>query len=168
MYSVDHKDTVVDDTDAPQCDGGAPCPVVLSNDRRTALAYYVYDTQRIPHEQRQKIGYPVAILYFKRTHAVLFGGPNDEAIAGHPLASRGLHPYGPYWVENSSWLRRCIEMNRVHPSHSDSLFAGYRHFVFAFHDSLFECLSHGYEVEMIQGKIGDALPKMQPHASCLH
>jgi len=34
---------------------------------------------------------------------VKFGGPNDEALGGHPLYERGLGRYGVYEVFNSSW-----------------------------------------------------------------
>ena len=47
----------------------------------------------------------------------MFGPPNDEAFSGHPLASRGLHPYGAFKIENSSWIRHLEKMNSVHPNH---------------------------------------------------
>jgi len=34
-------------------------------------------------------------------------------------------------------------MNRVHPNHNASRFGALRHFVFTFHDNMFECVAHG-------------------------
>jgi hypothetical protein len=33
----------------------------------------------------------------------LFGPPNDEAIAGHPLSDRGLYPFGVFQVDRYRW-----------------------------------------------------------------
>lgn len=46
----------------------------------------------------------------------------DEAFRGHPLASRGLHPYAAFRVEDSSWVRRLECMNAVHDSHDPERF----------------------------------------------
>jgi hypothetical protein len=90
----------------------------------------------------------------------MFGPPNDEAFGGHPLARRGLRPYSISEVRNSSWLELRIKMNRVHHRHSDSLFSDLRHFIFAFHDSTFECLAHDFTVSVFRGSMNAAVANM--------
>jgi len=75
----------------------------------------------------------------------MFGPPNDEGLHGHPLAERGLEPYGVFVVSPSSWLRALVRMNAVHPRHRDEHFDGLCHFVFTFHDSTFECIARGFK-----------------------
>ena len=76
-----------------------------------------------------------------------FGYPNDEALSGHPLYSKGLGFYGTFEVIGSSWARNVVAQNRVvFPSTSDD-YAG-RHFIVTFHDSMFECLAHKLEAEL--------------------
>jgi hypothetical protein len=55
----------------------------------------------------------IALIRFQHI-AHVFGPPNDEAFNGHPLSSRGLHPYGVFRIEGSSWIRMPEKMNRVH------------------------------------------------------
>src|SRR5262245_63708733 len=67
--------------------------------------------------------------------------PNDEAFAGHPLANRGLMPYGAFVIESSSWIRRLEQMNSAHPCHKPERFWARKHYVLTFHDSTFECVA---------------------------
>jgi hypothetical protein len=84
----------------------------------------------------------------------------DEAFAGHPLASRGLHPYGAFEVSHSSWIRRLEKMNSVHPRHRPEAFGKRRHLVFSFHDTTFECVCDGFEVRSARGSIESVVPEM--------
>lgn len=91
----------------------------------------------------------------------MFGGPNDEAFDGHPLAARGLTPYGVFEVKDSSWIRKLERMNSVHPMHNRELFLKrLRHFIFAFHDSTFECVAERFEFDLIEGSMMDVLQHM--------
>jgi len=84
----------------------------------------------------------------------MFGRPNDEAFHGHPLYSRGLRPYSVFEIDNSSWLRRLEEMNSVHEHHDKEKFlSAYYHFIFAFHDSTFECIADGFDYKSVDGSI---------------
>jgi hypothetical protein len=68
-----------------------------------------------------------------------FGYPNDEALSGHPLYSKGLDAYGVCEVISSSWVKTLTEQNRVaFPDTPDSTL---RHFIITFHDSTFECIA---------------------------
>lgn len=167
MYTVDGKDTVRALEGLPQSSIGAPLPVVLSDDHSTFIAYLIAErdpnwdgtTCRVVGPQSD--GEPVAIVRFTRRSTLMFGPPNDEAFAGHPLASRGLEPYGAFEVLNSSWIRTLERMNSVHPYHRAEAYDQLRHFVLTFHDSTFECVACGVEVvELFRGSVNDAVLKM--------
>ena len=166
MYSVDAHDEVRELHDVPQSSVGAPLPIVLASEHDIALAYLVEDrpadwdgrTVRVVDYATRDV--PIALVEFVRPRAHLFGPPNDEAFTGHPLAARGLHPYGAFEVHASSWVRALERMNRVHPRHDPTRFERLRHFVFAFHDSTFECVAHGYRASTHAGPLSALLPAM--------
>jgi len=101
------------------------------------------------------------LVEFSGYWSYMFGGPNDEAFHGHPLATRGLHPYGAFQIENSSWIRQLEKMNSVHPFHKPERFERLRHYVLSFHDSTFECVADGYIISMHEGSLESMLPIMQ-------
>src|SRR5438093_1472990 len=128
MYDVDERDRVIELKNVPQSSVGAPIPFIMSDDHRLVLAYYIEDppsgwdgsTVRIvaPMDAVE----PVALIRFRSCYAHMFGPPNDEAFHGHPLAPRGLHPYGAFEVTDSSWIRRLERMNSVHRYHRPEVF----------------------------------------------
>jgi hypothetical protein len=63
------------------------------------------------------------------------GTPNDEVFRGHPLNGKGLRPYCPLLVKNSSWIKELEAINSVHS------------YIFGFHDSTFECVAESFLVE---------------------
>jgi hypothetical protein len=165
MYSVDDRDTVIEVQDAPRPDVGAPLPTILADDTTLLLAYLVsepdpnWDGGYATSVSIESEGL-VAIVRFRFPRAHIFGPPNDEAFHGHPLAGRGLGPYAVWEVRHSSWIRQLERMNAVHPYHRSEQFAAYRHFIFAFHDSTFECVAEDFEVSVQPGSIRAALAKM--------
>ena len=167
MYSVDERDTVIELKDFPQASVGAPCPVVMADENQLVVAYYVGIVD--PRWTGSTIGVvdpgstdePVAVVAFPSYRAFMFGPPNDEAFSGHPLASRGLSPYSVFEVRQSSWIRGLERMNAVHPYHRPEMFSSLRHFVFAFHDSTFECVAKDYAIEVRRGPVLDALDTMK-------
>src|ERR1700693_5350815 len=114
MYVVDEQDVVTPLQGVPQSDTGAPLPLVLQDERRCLVAFLVSDAER---NAERTIEARVALAEFAKPDATVFGAPNDEAFAGHPLASRGLRPYGAFEVQQSSWIRALERMNSVHPRH---------------------------------------------------
>ncbi|HEV8245033.1 MAG TPA: hypothetical protein VGP93_04670 [Polyangiaceae bacterium] len=167
MYQIDDRDRVRELDGIPQSSVGAPIPIVLADEHRVVLAYYLQDTPpgwdgstaRMvdPNDSDE----PIAIVAFERCAAHLFGPPNDEAFSGHPLAARGLKPYAAFEVLESSWLRRLERMNSVHPAHDPKSFLETkRHLVFAFHDSTFECICRGFHIQFAQGSVRSVLPRM--------
>ncbi len=159
MYQVDERDTVVELKTAPQSDIGAPLPLVIADDYRLILEYLVSEPDPNWDGTYVNVVSPdtdgtVAIVRFRHPYAHFFGPPNDEAFSGHPLASRGLEPYGVFKIQHSSWIRQLEQMNAVHPYHDRNRFmASKHHFVFAFHDSTFECVADGFDVSAHQGSI---------------
>ncbi len=159
MYEVDDKDTVVSLKDILQSSGGAPIPHVVADEGHLVVAFYLQDTPPDWDGKTVRVvgpdseGEPVAIVTFERPTASLFGPPNDEAFRGHPLAVRGLKPYGAFQIENSSWVRKVERMNSVHPYHRPEAYDKLRHFILSFHDSTFECLAQGYSVSPYRGSV---------------
>jgi hypothetical protein len=167
MYSVDDRDSVHDLPDVPRSSVGAPLPLVVASEHRLFLAYLVesrapgWDGSTVRVVSHRSPDQPTALVEFVRPAAHCFGPPNDEAFEGHPLAARGLHPYGAFEVRDSSWIRALERMNRVHPHHRPEHFAGLRHYVFAFHDSTFECVAEGLHAEERRVPLTELLPEMQ-------
>lgn len=165
MYEVDDKDEVVELNDVPQSSIGAPTPIVLSDEGVTILAFHLQNTPpgwdgtsiRIIRPESEE---PSAIIEFKYCYAYMFGPPNDEAFSGHPLANRGLEPYGAYEVLNSSWIRKLERMNAVHEHHKPERFWSRHHYILAFHDSTFECVADEFHVDHVYGSMVSLAPLM--------
>jgi hypothetical protein len=168
MYTVDQRDRVVELRDVPQSDVGAPCPLVLANEGKVVVVYHRsnvppgWDGTTVNVLGPNSAGEPAAIVRFDWVTASMFGPPNDEAFAGHPLASRGLRPYGAFEVLDSSWVRRLERMNSVHPQHRPEGYADRRHFVLTFHDSVFECVARSYECELALGPLTGLVARLSP------
>lgn len=163
MYAVDDQDRVRKLTDVPQLSVGAPCPMLLVGEHHLHLAYYLEDapaewdgtTVRSVGETSECE--PCALVKFVGAYCHMFGPPNDEAFSGHPLASRGLKPYGTFEIERSSWIRRLERMNSVHRYHKPEHFNDYRHFVFSFHDTTFECIAKSFTLRVHFGSVSSVL-----------
>ena len=120
MYQPDDQDRVRRLPEVPQTDVGAPLPVVVADEGTVLLAFHVRPKPTL--EELVAIEIPqivysdtpgsIALVSFKRTYASYFGPPNDEAFDGHPLAARGLEPYGAFEIEGSSWIREAERRNR--------------------------------------------------------
>ena len=166
MYSVDQKDRVEELRDVPQSSVGAPLPAVVADEHRVFLAYLVeaidpsWDGRTIRVVDPSSAHEIVALVAFIRPRAHFFGPPNDEAFSGHPLAARGLHPYGAFEIHGSSWIRRLAQRNSVHPQHRAASFETLRHFIFAFHDSTFECVADAFQIEIRSGSLASAITEL--------
>ena len=135
MYEIDALDKLEPLLTLPAIDTGAPLPIVFSTEGSLLLAYLV-DGRR------------AALIEFEAPSAHYFGPPNDEAISGHPLYSRGLRSYASFRVLGSSWIRNLEKMNRVHARHNPAQFSTLQHYIFAFHDSTFECVARDLAYEI--------------------
>lgn len=146
MYTVDGRDRVVSLEDVPQSCVGAPMPVVFS-DEYSAIVVYITRDAACPGVDDN------AFVAFRHRYALMAGPPNDEAFAGHPLAARGLRPYGAFRVEDSSWIRQLERMNAVHPHHDPERFWDLTHYILSFHDSTVECVAGDYTVSVLAGQM---------------
>lgn len=166
MYEVDDKDVVAELEGLPQPDAGAPLPLVLSDEHTLLLAYIAHEPDPAWDGSYVSVvsdSTPagIVIVKFRGYCAHMFGPPDEETVAGHPLAKRGLFPYSVFEVSNSSWLRRLERMNSVHRSHDAARFlAGKRHLVFTFHDSTFECIVRDVVAEGFRGSMREAAGRM--------
>jgi hypothetical protein len=110
-------------------------PVLLQTDDD---AFLTFNAVRMTSDGRRDTA-GTGVIEFERCGITKFGYPNDEALGGHPLYTRGLKAYGVFEVLRSSWIQQMTEQNRVSfPHTSDST---QRHFIFTFHDSTFECVA---------------------------
>lgn len=108
------------------------------------------------------------MVEFTRYSTYMFGTPNDEAFHGHPLAARGLRPYGAFQIDNSSWIRQLEKMNSVHHSHRPERFERLRHYVFSFHDSTFECAAESFSITSHEGSLETMLLIMRDRLEWQH
>lgn len=167
MYEVDEKDEVQKIKDVPQSSVGAPLPVVLSDEHKLLLAYLLENTPegwdgswvRVVDSSTE--GEPIALIEFERYESFTFGPPNDEAFHGHPLYEQELEPYSVFEIKNSSWIRKLERMNSVHEYHNAKRYERLKHYVFAFHDSTFECIAEGFKVSIYEGSLMNLLKTMQ-------
>ena len=91
---------------------------------------------------------------------IRFGGPNDEAIAGHPLHGKGLAGYRAHEVVNSAWIEDAIRVNSVHPHHSDAPFRQLHHYWLMFHNEMLEALADGIEARLNEGTMREILTSL--------
>lgn len=165
MYTIDTLDQVSEVHDAPRPDSGASLPFIMSDEHRVLLAYMVSELDEavssiVKMMTTDSPGY-VALVEFTRPRAHMFGPPNDETFLGHPLAERGLKPYGVFEVLDSSWIRQLERMNsKCDTSHSQSRNRDQRHYIFSFHDSTFECIARSFSVNLREGTLRDVMFEM--------
>ncbi len=105
-----------------------PEPQIHANDRSLNLCYLTSEDKTVV------VQFPLCIY-------MMFGAPNDEALGGHPLWSRGLKFYAVHEVLNSSLIKMLEERNSFHDRHDQkSYLENKKHYIFTFHDSTLECV----------------------------
>ncbi len=162
MYTIDSHDRVHELPDALFPSLGAPGPLVLADEDTLVVTYTATPSATGQADgSSQASSDALAIVVFRQCFASHFGPPNDETFASHPLADRGLRPYGAFEVQSSSWLRDLETRNRGHPRHDPQLFQQLRHWVWTFHDSVLECAAMNYAALEAQGPPDDLLPQMR-------
>ncbi|MAT13816.1 MAG: hypothetical protein CMJ46_00935 [Planctomyces sp.] len=134
---------------------GAPCPILLANDYRSFLTFFVakvdpdwdgtYTTVSDPADS-QNTG--VGVVEFDLCVGSKLGDPNDEVFHGHPLHGRGMRAYTAQEVINSRWIDETDRINSVHSQYSPESWKKLRHYVFWFHDSTFECLAMSFKAQL--------------------
>ncbi|MBI1203361.1 MAG: hypothetical protein GC182_12700 [Rhodopseudomonas sp.] len=152
----------------PQMNVGAPCPLMLADENRLAVAYYLQIAPSSPADQATlhvvdptKSLLSAALVKIKGCLAVRSGHPNDEALHGHRLYPRGLHAYAVSEVHQSSWIDEIDQANSVHHEHVPGHFKSKRHIIFTFHDSTLEVLCDSFEYEVHHETVFGLLPLME-------
>jgi hypothetical protein len=145
----------------PRWDTGAPLPHLISNGSRAFIVCMASDPDpdwdgtyvRVvsPADAHPS---PLVVIEMWGCAQIRFGGPNDEAIHGHPLHGKGLAGYGAHEVLNSAWIEEAIKVNSVHPHHSDAPFRQLHHYALLFHDEMLEALARGIESRLVTGTMG--------------
>jgi hypothetical protein len=164
LYTPDDRDRVLEE-DVPYPVPGAPLPSILATEERLLLSYYSEIRQLSPPSDRSVLvnsGFTgtVVIVDF-RLHVAFFSVPlSNETLHAHPLAYRGLASYRAFRVENSSLIRRLVAAQYVHARPYPGAFENKKHYVFTFHDSLFEAVADGISVRTFAGSIREAQVEM--------
>jgi len=139
-------------------DIGAPLPHLLATGHRAFVLFYLSmgdpdwdgSSVRIVDPAAAEAE-PLGVVEFHHVHSIKLGGPNDEAIGGHPLCGKGLRPYSAHQVVNSRWITAEEQINSVHPSHRGGWHERLNHYLFCFHDETLECLAEGFTTERLVG-----------------
>lgn len=146
-------------TQFPQ-DVGAPIPHVISNGYKTLLLYYIGTSNPDWTESNPAIQVLdcksqdyVALIDFQNCYCFRFGGVNDEVLNGHPLYEHGLESYEMHEIKHSSWICEQEKINAVHANFVQELWDTRKHYVFTFHDDLFECIADSYTIQAYQGSL---------------
>lgn len=147
-----------------QWDTGAPLPQLLVNDNRALLVFFVrtpdpnwdgtYATVKDPASGQTE---SLALVSFKRCISAKLGSPNDEVHEGHPLSGKGLESYSAQVVKHSRWLAGLQQINSVHSYYRADTWASLHHYVLWFHDTTFECIAEGFEVERHECSMSELL-----------
>jgi hypothetical protein len=156
MYAVDELDRVLERFDLPQACTGMPRAVALSDESNVSVAYA---TQKGWNDPARTVP-QYAIITFIDYSSYMFGQPGEKVFAGHPLYARGLEPYSFSEVIGSSWIRQMARVDATNPYHADSCFEDCRHFILAFKNSMFECISRGYSHVLFEGTEEGLLARM--------
>ncbi len=155
MYRLTGNDTVTKEEAIPFPDVGAPMPHFMGNEERLLLSYCIgfvgvdsFSPVKTPHVVNESSRSEVVIVEFRNPVSCFLVPISDETFDAHPLARRGLLPYGVYRIDNSSWKSQTIASTYFHPRPSPGVLDAASHYVFAFHDSVFECIADGYEIRI--------------------
>lgn len=158
--------------DGPLWDTGAPLPHLFA----TGSSTYIVCHASQPHPGWDGTSVtvvsptdgndsPLLVMEAKRCADLRLGGPNDEALNGHPLYGKGLVGYKLNEVHNSDWIEHVIRVNSVHPQHRDEPYRRLRHFVLPFHDEMVEVLAESIETTKVTGTLRGVLTGLVEQAT---
>lgn len=130
-------------------DVGAPTPTIISNDSNLYLMFYSNEEStngETLKERNSVYDRGIYVLKFNLFLKYKFGMPNNEIIIGHPYSKLGLQPYSFYQLEGSDWIKELMKIDSVHPDYNKEKWASYKHYIFTFHDNMFECIAKDFEI----------------------
>jgi hypothetical protein len=85
------------------------------------------------------------------------GGPNDEALSGHRLYSKGLDEV--VWsgtVEESELIELLVRQNSVHPHHRPDRWLGLTHYVLPLKGDVLEVVADAVSFRRFEGNLRQA------------
>jgi len=148
----------------PLWDVGAPLPHLLQSDYKAFLVYYArepdpnwdgsYVNVRQPSDATES---KLVVVEFQQCIWARLGSPNDEVLSGHPLYGKGLEGYRPMRVENSTWIEDLRKISSVHRQYSPDRWSTCTHYIFGFHDSMFECVAQSLVAEVRESSMSEML-----------
>jgi hypothetical protein len=140
----------------PRWSSGAPLPQVFSNGNKVYLLYYIetidpdWDGSYVtPIDNKSEMQQKLALVEFHGS-TFRFGIANDEVFSGLPLSQKGLKYYEAHIIENSSWIDELKSIHKVHPNYNEKNWTNKIHYMFLFHDELFEVIATGYKIETFE------------------
>jgi hypothetical protein len=138
---------LVEITQVPQMDTGAPSPTVIADDNNLFVTYYKDYNGRFDDSiaDNPMLDNNLLVFKFQRYQKFVFGPPNDETIAGHRYFKLGLVPYAVFELEGSDVIEELKTINAVHPYFNSKKYDSLKHYIITFHDRTFECVAEGYE-----------------------
>lgn len=151
MWPFRRKPGLRELADIPECDFGAPCPMLAACEGRLSLVYLLTDPDAEREEDAPRLvdhdtaDLPAAAIRFVRPHAHTAGPPGEETLAAHPLAMAGLYPCGAFEVRRSGWIGSLRRIAVAHDGRSADRFRRLRHFIFTFRDTTVEVAADDYE-----------------------
>ena len=80
-------------------------------------------------------------VMFRHPAGVRYSDVNDEVIEAHPLAGRGLKPYGTFIVVNSRWLEELRACHSVHRQYDEARWMASQHYMLCLKDCLYEVIT---------------------------
>lgn len=126
-YRIDEKDKL-EALGVAAPDGVDPLPITLAKEGCAVISY-------ISFINRKDV---CVVVSFPWCHTHRYG-----PLKGHPLAERGLKECSAYEVKDSSWLRALDLKDK------DASSRAWKHFVFAFRHTLYECIARDFGEEKI-------------------
>lgn len=123
-----------------QINVGAPEPIILSNESKLILAFYI---DRVNSEKEEE---EIILLNFKKFLKYRSGMPGNETISGHPYYKLGMDSFSFYELIDSDLIQELQSIASVHPNHNPNSWSNVHHYILTFHDSMFECVAEGFEI----------------------
>lgn len=130
-------------------DVGAPTPTIISNDSNLYLMFYSNEEStdnEVLKERNSVYDRGIFVVRFNMFLQYKFGMPNNEIIIGHPYSKLGLKPYSFYQLEGSDWIKELMKIDSIHPYYNKENWVSYKHYIFTFHDNMFECVAKDFEI----------------------
>jgi len=165
LYTPDEQDAVLEEAEIPWPLPGAPLPCVLATEDALLLAYYTKVrrssvSSNVPNLVGGSSMGTIALVDF-RFPAAYFSVPvSNEILDAHPLSARGLSNYKVFTVDHSSWIRRLTAAQYYHERPYPGAYSNSKHYIFVFHDSIFEAVADGITVQSFFSSMDDAEGRM--------